>query len=308
MIVGQNKLKRQVDRIFKIFNKSKGEIKPHFFLTGATGTGKSFVINTLSKRHGIDFIKINGAALTKEGTSGNSVSKALSPLLTKTKIGKPILIFVDEFDKLLISGNTNSELAHETTNGVQNEFLTLLENDKASVFGEYGKYLDVDVSKCLFCFAGAFNGQENIKQRDLLSMGVKTEFLGRVNLIYNTMKLSLDTLYEILNNAPLLDAYLIIFDSNKTSVINDLKPIIKGYYHKNIIGARMVNSIIHKYFIEGIDFLKEELAEQIHYVDIDTDINTIDTIDTGKLDYLENDLQLQHEKNFIDEINKDITI
>ena len=46
------------------------------------------------------FMEINGAQLTKEGTSGNSLSKALTPLLEMSE--KLVICFVDEFDKLFI--------------------------------------------------------------------------------------------------------------------------------------------------------------------------------------------------------------
>ena len=45
-------------------------------------------------------IEINGAQLTKEGTSGNSLSKALA--LIKNFEQNLVLVFVDEFDKLFI--------------------------------------------------------------------------------------------------------------------------------------------------------------------------------------------------------------
>ena len=98
---------------------------------------------------------------------------------------KPSVVFVDEFDKLFISGNANSDLAHESTNGVQNEFLKVLEGGTASVFGDYGKYVQISTSKTLFVFAGAFNGELDITIDRLRMFGLKTEFLGRVGLVYN---------------------------------------------------------------------------------------------------------------------------
>ena len=72
---------------------------------------------------------------------------------------KLTVVFVDEFDKLFISGNSNDSAAHETTTGVQNEFLKVLEGGTASVFGDYGKYVPVQMNKVMFVFAGAFNGE-----------------------------------------------------------------------------------------------------------------------------------------------------
>lgn len=73
----------------------------------------------------LSFLEVNAAQITKEGISGNSLSKILSPLVNYSHT--PIVVFVDEFDKLFINGNTNSQLANESTASVQNEFLKLLE-------------------------------------------------------------------------------------------------------------------------------------------------------------------------------------
>lgn len=176
-----------IQKIFKIFLTSEAEIRPHFILTGPSGSGKSHVIQTLADVMDIKYFDINAASLTKEGISGNSLSKALTPLLNMGN--KPCICFVDEFDKLFISGNVNTALAHESTNGVQNEFLKVLEGS-ASVFGEYGKYVPIKTNNVLFVFAGAFNGEENIDMDRLREFGLKTEFLGRVGLCFAMQKVS----------------------------------------------------------------------------------------------------------------------
>lgn len=258
MIKGQKNLVNSIDRIFNIFTATKAVIRPHFILTGQSGSGKSYTISHLCKKHNLNFIKINAAQLTKEGTAGNSISKALSPLKNKNGL---TIIFVDEFDKLFISGNSNSELAHETTHGVQNEFLTILEDDTTSVFGDYGKYLDVSVSNCLFIFAGAFNNEENVTLDKLRKFGVKTEFLGRVGLVYETKPLSLEILLDIAKESPLLDSYLKLFKKNLEDVLPELNELITQNFENNTIGARMVNTIINQYFIQGSNREKDSIKK-----------------------------------------------
>lgn len=249
MIAEQQKVFNELKRVVEIFVHSQSEIRPHFILTGPSGSGKSFIISELAKKLDIGFFEINAAQLTKEGTAGNSVSKALSPLLNFPNL--PVICFVDEFDKLFISGNSNSDLAHETTNGVQNEFLKILESDTTSIYGDYGKYISVDAKNVLFIFAGAFNGEENISSARLKEMGVKTEFLGRVGLIFNTSKISLESMLSLLDGSTLLDKYLLLFpDTNKKTVINALTPVIKQEYEKNILGARLISNLIHQFFIK----------------------------------------------------------
>lgn len=247
-IKGQEDLVKEVNKILTIFEASEGEIKPHFILTGPSGSGKTFIINTLAIEHKIKFVEINAAQITKEGTSGNSLSKALSPMLNT--VGQTI-IFVDEFDKLFISGNSNDSAAHESTTGVQNEFLKLLESRTTQVFGDYGKYVTVSLEKVLFIFAGAFNGEEDMSLDRLREIGLKTEFLGRVGLVYNTDPLSLENLYAIVDNSDLLSKYCKLFDEDFEKVALYIKGYVKKFYENNTLGARMINTLIQQYFIKG---------------------------------------------------------
>ena len=79
----QENFVRETSRIVEIFKTTEGEIRPHFIVTGPSGCGKSFTVRMLATKFDLGFLEINAAQLTKEGTSGNSLSKALSPLITK---------------------------------------------------------------------------------------------------------------------------------------------------------------------------------------------------------------------------------
>lgn len=250
VVKGQPDLIQSITKIFEIFKASNTEIRPHFFLTGSSGSGKSFTIASLCEMLEIPYLEVNAAQLTKEGTAGNSVSKVLSPLARTG--GKPYVCFVDEFDKLFISGNSNSDLAHETTNGVQNEFLKILESDETCVYGDYGKYVSIPISNVLFVFAGAFNGEDDLTLDRLRELGIKTEFLGRVGLVYNTKPLTIETLFEIFDNSKLFKNYTNLFDGNDVEIARlEIKEKIQSNYENNTLGARMINTLIHQHFING---------------------------------------------------------
>jgi len=249
-IKGQDQLIKDITKIFNIFSSSNSEIRPHFILTGSSGSGKSYTIMSICEMLEIPYIEINAAQLTKEGTSGNSVSKVLAPLARSG--GKPTVCFVDEFDKLFISGNTNSDLAHESTNGVQNEFLKILESEEASVYGDYGKYVNIPIKNVLFVFAGAFNGEEDIDLDRLRELGLKTEFLGRVGLVFNTKALTLDDLFSIFDQSKLFKLYCELYENIDIEKVSYLiKAKIQENYEANTLGARMINTLIHQYFIKG---------------------------------------------------------
>ena len=259
-IIGQEVLINELSRIFQIFKSTDAVIRPHFILTGPSGSGKSFTISQLAQEFKLGFFEINAAQLTKEGTSGNSLSKALSPLLTMA--GKPTIVFVDEFDKLFISGNSNDSAAHESTTGVQNEFLKILEAETTQVFGDYGKYINASVGNVLFIFAGAFNGEEDLTIDRLRTIGLKTEFLGRVGLVYNTKPLTMDDLFNIINRSVLLNSYVKLFpEVEKEVVINTLMKHIEENHTLNTLGARLINTLVHQYFIKGGKLTEQEVEE-----------------------------------------------
>lgn len=261
-VIGQEKLVSELDKIISIFEASEGTIKPHFILTGESGSGKTFTINSLAVKYKTNFIEVNAAQLTKEGTSGNSLSKALSPLSNSTNV--LTIVFVDEFDKLFISGNSNDSSAHESTTGVQNEFLKLLEGRTTQVFGDYGKYITIPLDKVLFVFAGAFNNEKDITLDRLREIGIKTEFLGRVGLIYNTTPLTIDDLNKIVDNSDLLNKYCKLFNEDFEKVSLYIKGYLVKFYDKNTLGARMINTLIQQYFIKG-GVLNMEDAKEVTF-------------------------------------------
>ncbi len=249
----------RLDRVMNIFKVSEAHIRPHCIVVGPSGAGKTHNIELLVEKHGLPSIQINAAQLTKEGMSGNSLSKALTPL---TQFGNsPVVVLVDEFDKLFISGNSNSELAHEVTNGVQNEFLRVMEAKTTDVFADYGKYVRARTENALFIFMGAFNGQENINVDDLREFGVKTEFLGRAGLVFNVEKPSIEDLLAMLKKSDLIEQYSKLFPSIKRAKVEaDIGAELRKAHENNTLGARAINALVHQYYING--GLKAEAAKR----------------------------------------------
>ncbi len=260
-ITEQAKVKKQLAKIIQIFATTQGAVRPHFMLTGPSGSGKSHIMKVLAMESQLGFLEINAAQLTKEGTSGNSLSKALTPLLNMDQ--QLVICFVDEFDKLFISGNNNGILAHETTNGVQNEFLKVLESSTTSVFGDYGKFVEASVENVLFVFGGAFNGAPDIGIEELRDYGIKTEFLGRVGLVYNLEKLSVDSMYVALQNSDLLANYLMLFpEIKRPDVENAIMTEVARLHDKNTLGIRLLNSLLNQYFINDGKLDSGEVIQQ----------------------------------------------
>lgn len=245
MIREQQEIARTLAHVFNVFIESECEIRPHFMLAGPSGSGKSWLVQQAAQECGAAFFEINAAQLTKEGFSGNSLSKAMRPLINTWD--RPTICFVDEFDKLLDQNGGSME----HTLGVQDEFLKVLESDFASIFTDYGKYQQYEAKRLMFVFAGAFGGQENMTLDDLRERGLRTEFVGRVGLVFNTQKISLESMLEVVPQSSLLASYLKTFPNHKKSVVvAAVRKRLTEVYKDTNVGLRIINTLIHQYFLQ----------------------------------------------------------
>lgn len=253
----------QLRRILEIHSVSQAKIRPHFFLTGPSGSGKTHNVTDLCDELMMPLYEINCAQLTKEGISGNSLSKALAPIADSGM--SPCVVFLDEFDKLFIRGNNNSDLADDSTTSIQNEMLKILEGKTTSVFtGKFGQYADITIDHCLFVFGGAWNGEPDIDLDRLRSYGVKTELLGRVGLIFGMEKVKLSALLHAVETSELLDSYCKLFpETDRASVVAEVQKVVSDNYEMNTIGYRQIAALLHQFFINGT--LKNEKKQPVFH-------------------------------------------
>lgn len=248
MFPEQIKITNQINHLMNVFVMSECAIRPHFFLSGPSGSGKSYLVSQVAEELALPVIEINAAQITGEGVSGNSLSKALRPL--RGHWNEPSIIFVDEFDKLL---QRNGEDTEGFRSVVQDEFLRILESKDTSVFTEFGKYEPVKVDKTLIIFAGAFSNQKIENIDDLKAAGLRNEFVGRVPLVFSTEEVSVTSMERAIPRLKLLDDYLKIFPNvSKQKAVRDITMMLRKETKTSRIGIRLLNSLIHSYFMRDI--------------------------------------------------------
>ena len=244
----QEKIYAQLRHVLGVFKESEAGIRPHFNLTGESGSGKSFLVKMVAEEFKMPFIEVNAAGLTAEGLSGNSLSKALTKL--REHWNEPNVIFVDEFDKIF---QRNGETTEGFRVNVQDEFLTALEGKYVSVFAEYGKYPQVVVENSLFIFAGAWSNQKILTLSELKDAGMRTEFVGRVPLVFHTEQVTLAELEAAIPSIDLFMKYRKLYPRTKqnTDVAGIIK-ILKAQSEEMNIGIRLLNSAIHQYYMKDV--------------------------------------------------------
>ena len=154
-------------RLNKDENKKDKLDKTNTLIIGSTGTGKTFICNTLSKILNIPIYIADASQLTETGYVGLNPDSIFIGLLKKCKQSMdgnkfPVsIIYIDEIDKIAISNNNLRDSVGNK--GVQEEFLKIFES--TTYFcngGRFGMEREFDISNVMFILGGAFSGLEKI--------------------------------------------------------------------------------------------------------------------------------------------------